>query len=91
MKWRLSGCVMSCAIVFAMHVIALPLSSEKLGVGRPMTLAAMLVERVSLTQFVTEGRNRWSTGAGWVEQCFGTTAGGDGGGGKQSFEFTDGG
>ncbi len=32
-KWRLSGCVMSCATVFAMHVMALQLSFKRLGVG----------------------------------------------------------
>lgn len=34
---------MFCAIVFAIRIKALQLSSEKLGVGRPIILAAVLV------------------------------------------------
>ena len=45
---------MPCATVFAMRVMALQLSSERLGVGRAIILAAVLVMRVSLTRFVTE-------------------------------------
>ena len=40
--------MVSCAIVFAMHMMALHLSSERLVVGRPIILAAGLVMRVSL-------------------------------------------
>ena len=54
MKWQLSGCVMSCAIVIAMCVMALQLSSESLGVGRPVILVAVLVMCVRLTWLVTE-------------------------------------
>ena len=45
---------MPCAIVFAMCMMALQLSSERLGVGRAIILAAVLIMCVSLTQFVTE-------------------------------------
>lgn len=42
-----------CAIVSAMCVKALQLSSERLDVGRPIMLAAVLVICVSLTSFVS--------------------------------------
>ncbi len=45
---------MSCATVFAVRAMALQLSSVRLGVGRPVILAAVLVTCVSLTRFVTE-------------------------------------
>lgn len=45
---------MSCAIVFAMRLRTLQLSCERLGVGRPVILAAVLVLRVSLTRFVSK-------------------------------------
>ena len=35
-KWQLSGCVGSRSIEYAMRVIARLLSSDRLGVGRPM-------------------------------------------------------
>ena len=45
---------MSCAMVFAMRVMDLLFSSVRLGVGRPMILAAVFVMRVSLARLVTE-------------------------------------
>ena len=53
MKWQLRGCVLSCAIVDAMREMAFILSSESVGVGRPINLAAIFVTRVSLTRFLT--------------------------------------
>ena len=41
MKWWLSGCVLSCAIVVVMCVMALKLSCESVGGGTPIHLAAM--------------------------------------------------
>ncbi len=44
----------SCSIEIAMRVIALLLSSVKLGVGRPIMFAAILDTFVSLVRFLTE-------------------------------------
>ena len=52
-KLWLSGWVMSCVIVVAMRAMALLLSSERLGVGSPIILAAIFVIRVSLVRFLT--------------------------------------
>ena len=49
-----TGRVMSCAMVFARRVMDLLFSSVRLGVGRPMILAAVFVMRVSLARLVTE-------------------------------------
>ena len=54
LKYVLSGWVVSCAIEFAMRVMDLLFSSVRLGVGRPISLAAVLVMRVSLARLVTE-------------------------------------
>lgn len=54
LKWQLSGSWMSCAIVFAKRVMALQLSSEQLGVVRPIILAALLFMYASLAWFVTD-------------------------------------
>ena len=53
-RWWLSGCVTSCGIVVAMCAMALLFSSVRLGVGRPIILAAVLVMRVSLVRLVTD-------------------------------------
>ncbi len=53
-KYSLSGCVESCSIEIAMRVIALLLSSVRLGVERPITFAAILDTFVSLLRFLTE-------------------------------------
>ena len=52
-KWQLSGCELSSAIVDAMREMAFRLSSDSVGVGRPINLAAMFVTRVSMTRFLT--------------------------------------
>ncbi len=52
--YSLSGCVESCSIEIAMHVIALLLSSVRLGVERPLTFAAILDTFESLVWFLTE-------------------------------------
>ena len=52
-KWQLSGCELSSAIVDAMREMAFRLSSDSVGVGRPISLAAMFVTRVSMTRFLT--------------------------------------
>ena len=53
-RWQLSGCVLSCAIVDAMREMAFRLSSDSAHtVGRPINLAAMFVTRVSMTRFLT--------------------------------------
>ena len=45
---------MFCVIVVATCAMALMLSSERLGVGSPIILAAILVMRVSLVWFLTD-------------------------------------
>ena len=53
-KWRLSGCVGSRSIEYAMRVIARLLSSDRLGVGRPIILPARVVKRWSLVWLCLE-------------------------------------
>lgn len=45
---------MSCSVEVAMRVMAILFNSVRLGVGKPIILAAVLVMRVSLAQFLTE-------------------------------------
>ena len=45
--------MLSSAIVDAMREMAFILSSDSVGVGRPINLAAKFVTRVSLTRFLT--------------------------------------
>ena len=42
-KWKSSGCVLSCAVINAMREMALRLISDDVGVGRPINFAAMFV------------------------------------------------
>ena len=48
LMYLLSGWVVSCTMELAMRVMDLLFSSVRLGVGRPMILAAVFVMRVSL-------------------------------------------
>lgn len=45
---------MSYSVEAAMPVMAILFNSMRLGVGKPIILAALLVMRVSLAQFLTE-------------------------------------
>ena len=49
-----SGRVVSCTIEFARRLMDFLFSSVRLGMGRPMILAAVFVMRVSLARLVTE-------------------------------------
>ncbi len=42
-RWTLSGCVMSCPIEVAVHIMTLSFSSVRLGVGKPMVLVAVFL------------------------------------------------
>ena len=45
---------MSCTMDFAMRIMDLLFNSVRLGVGRPMSLAAVFVMRVTLARLVRE-------------------------------------
>ena len=73
--------MLSCAIVRVMREMAFRMSSDSVGVGPPIHLAAMFVTRLSLTGVLTVSmlRSRWNIRAIWAGQYSDTPAGGDGG------------
>lgn len=49
-----SGCVMSCSVEIAMLVMALLFKSVRLGVGKPIVVAAAVTTRRSLELLLTD-------------------------------------